>query len=100
MAAQSSHGQRRDRWRPTKSIDKGIGMIAAHYRLGPADGNQPSPRDVKFTADEFRRSVEALRNDEVGAPWFQRWAPRRRFGTMAVSRRLPWCCCSAKGISI
>ena len=37
--------------------NEGIGVIAEQYRLGAAGGNQPPPRDVKFTADEFRQLV-------------------------------------------
>lgn len=49
------------------AADAGIDAIAASYRLGPAGDNQAPPRDVKFTAGEFRRLAALLRNDVVGA---------------------------------
>jgi hypothetical protein len=49
------------------AADAGISAIAASYRLMPAGENQTPPRDVKFTAKEFRRLVGPLRGDTVGA---------------------------------
>jgi hypothetical protein len=49
------------------SADAGIAAIAASYRLMPTGDNQAPPRDVKFTAKEFRRLVGPLRGDTVGA---------------------------------
>ncbi|MGE4046221.1 MAG: hypothetical protein AB7F35_15300 [Acetobacteraceae bacterium] len=49
------------------AADSGINRIAAQYGMVPEGSNQAPPRDVKFTAGEFRDIVAARRHDPVGA---------------------------------
>ena len=68
-----------------EAADTGVGAIAARYRLGPAGNNQAPPRDVRFTANEFRELVAALRGDPVGASLaaaLSAEAPVRRDGSV------------------
>ncbi len=68
-----------------EAADAGINEIAAQYRLGPGGDNQAPPRDVRFSADEFRQVVAALRGDPVGAALvsvLSAEAPVRRDGSV------------------
>jgi hypothetical protein len=71
-----------------EAADTGITAIARGYRFSTIGDNEAPPRDVRFTADEFRRLVASLREDEVGAALtsaLSAEAPIRRDGSVMAA---------------